>query len=112
MPVSLDKWPMIKASVPGSSLPLLEADDGSIKGGNTRACVRYLGMKHGYYPDDPVLAEECDMITDAYAKVFELSTQAIFGIGFDSSTIERCRRKFWPALDKFLEMLEPFCKRS
>lgn len=110
--VANEHWPLIKASVQGNSLPLLESDDGQIKGGNTRAAVRYLGMKHGYYPDDPLRAQECDMITDSFAEIFELASEAAFGQGFDPNTIEECRRVFWPALEKFLDMLEPFCAKN
>jgi len=39
----------------GGSMPNIEFKDGT-KMGNTNAIVRMLGAKHGYYPDDPMLA--------------------------------------------------------
>ena len=83
-----------------------------MKGGTTRAGVRYLGIKHGYYPMDPLRAQECDMIVDAYVDVFEALGDAGFGKGFDPSTIPETRPKFWEMLDKFLAFLEPFCGRG
>jgi len=35
----------------GGSVPNLELKDGT-KIGNTNAIVRFLGSKHGYYPED------------------------------------------------------------
>ena len=83
-----------------------------MKGGATRAMVRYLGIKHGYYPMDPLRAQECDMIVDAFNDLFEIYGQAVFGKGNDESTFPETRPKFWEALDKFLAFLEPFCGRS
>ena len=74
--------------------------------------VRYLGLKHGYYPDDPLRAQECDMIVDAYYDIFTLLGDAGFGKGFDPSTIGETRPKFWEALDKFLAFIEPFCQKG
>ena len=49
-------WPHLKPLVCGGGLPQLECKDSSIKGGATKATVRYLGLCYGYYPDDPMQA--------------------------------------------------------
>ena len=47
--------------------------------GNSRAILRFLAQKYGYYPIDPLLAAESDMISDAHADVFEALINANFG---------------------------------
>lgn len=65
--VSWEDWPIpfkdwyhpegkLKASMPGNGLPQLIGKDDVKKGGATRATVRYLALKYGYYPDDPMRA--------------------------------------------------------
>ena len=56
MSIKSSDWSNLKPMVPGNSLPLIEMKDGSMKGGATRAVVRFLSQKHGYYPDDPMQA--------------------------------------------------------
>ena len=56
-----------------------------MKGGSTRATFRYLAQKHGYYPMDPLRAQEADMIVDSYLDVFTLLGDAGVGKGFDAS---------------------------
>lgn len=90
IPVSFNIWPQFKSAVPGNSMPQLEGADGSLKGGSTKATVRYLGIKHGYYPDDPLRAQECDMIVDTYIDVFQSFSDAANGKGFDPSTKAEC----------------------
>ena len=55
--VKMADWAHLKAMLPGGTLPLLEAADGSVKGGATRAVVRWLSHKFGYYPEDPMAAQ-------------------------------------------------------
>jgi hypothetical protein len=64
--VKLGDWGMLKPMVPGQSLPLIEMQNGHLKGGATRATMRYLSLTYGYYPDDPMQAQQCDMIVDAF----------------------------------------------
>jgi hypothetical protein len=59
-------WPMVKSSTPGGTLPLIEMQNGVLKGGATRATMRYLAHMYGYQPEDPMQAQQCDMIIDAY----------------------------------------------
>ena len=65
-PIPLAIWPKVKPGAPGNTIPQLEGYDGSLKGGSTKATMRFLGIKYGYYPDDALRAQECDMIVDAY----------------------------------------------
>ena len=65
-----------------------------MKSGFAKAEIRYLALKYDYYPDDPFLAQQCDMITDTYSDVFEACAAAQFGKNFDSLTIKIQRKKF------------------
>lgn len=71
-PLTLAEWPNIKPTMPfhSKTLPAIEGKDGSMHGGATRATVRYLALKYGYYPENPMQAQECDMITDYFQDVF------------------------------------------
>lgn len=55
--VQMNEWMTYKSTLPGGSLPALEHKDGAIKGGSTQALVRFICMKHGLYPDDPMTAQ-------------------------------------------------------
>ena len=110
--VQMGDWPHLKRMVPGGSLPLVEMKDGSMKGGATRAVVRFFSLKHGYYPDDPMQAQQCDMIVDAFQDCFELSGDAAFGKGFDKATIPESQAKYWAKLCDFLTFLEPYCAKK
>lgn len=66
MGVKMGDWGLVKGMVPGGSLPLIEMPNGAMKGGATRAVIRFLALTYGYYPDDPMQAQQCDMITDAF----------------------------------------------
>lgn len=59
--------------VQGGTLPQIEMPDGSMKGGATRAVMRLLGQTYGYYPQDPLEAQQCDMIVDGFQDLFDLS---------------------------------------
>ena len=99
--------------MPGNGLPQLQGKDGVMKGGATRAAVRYLGLKYGYYPDDPMRAQECDMITDAYYDTFGPQGETVLGKGNDANTIPDCQKKYKDeVLPKFLTFLEPYCARG
>ena len=62
-----DKWPELKPSMPNQQVPCLEVN--GKKMGQSNSILRYLGMKLGYYPEDPIKAYECDMLCDAFADV-------------------------------------------
>lgn len=71
-----------------------------------------MGIKYGYYPEDALRAQECDMIVDSYGDILKLLFEASQGKGLDPSTKVECQEKFWPELDKFLAFIEPFCGRA
>ena len=109
----MEKWPEIKPTVSGGVLPQWEHRDGTFKGGQARSVMRFLGLKYGYYPDDPLRAQECDMIVDGYYDVFGAGTDAAVGVNNDPSTCEAAREKYLKdVLPKFLTILEPFCARG
>ena len=66
MTVTNPEWGMLKPMAPGNSLPLVEMQNGSMKGGATRATMRFFSLTYGYYPEDPMQAQQCDMIVDAF----------------------------------------------
>ena len=51
-------------------MPNLEFKDGT-KIGSTNAIVRMLGAKHGYYPEDPMMAYQNDFLQDLFADYFD-----------------------------------------
>ena len=55
--------------MPNQQLPVLELQNGT-KMGQSNSILRYLGMKYGYYPEDPIASYKCDMICDEYFDVF------------------------------------------
>lgn len=112
LPVNSANWGMLKPMAPGGSLPLLEMQNGHLKGGATRATMRYLSLTYGYYPDDPMQAQQCDMIVDAFQDIFNLSGDAAFGKGFDPNTIPDCKVKYYEKLHSFLVFLEPYCAKG
>ena len=62
----MEDWVNLKAAMPGGTLPGLETQDGAIKAGATRATSRFIALKYGYYPEDPMRAQECDMLVDGF----------------------------------------------
>ena len=55
--------------MPGGTVPCLEGKNGK-RMGETLALLRFLGHKHGYYPEDPALAWECDALMDGLNDIF------------------------------------------
>lgn len=65
-----DTWPSLKAGMAGNSVPNIEYPDGT-KIGATNAMMRMVGAKHGYYPEDPMQAYQCDFLSDLYYDYFD-----------------------------------------
>ena len=67
-------------------------------------------MKHGYYPEDPMAAYECDMLCDAYADVLAKIYKPHF--------VEEEKREamyaeiFEQVLPKFLTIIAPLCEKN
>ena len=64
-----DAWGALKPTMPGQQVPCLELADGT-KMGQSTAILRYIGAKHGYYPNDPWLASKCDEYIEAAQDVY------------------------------------------
>ena len=50
----MHEWPELKPKMPGGSLPVLKMPDGTLLH-QSNAIMRYLGSKHGYYPEDAMI---------------------------------------------------------
>lgn len=66
------EWGNLKQNMPNKKVPVLELDDGMQKTnlGQSGAILRFLGKKHGYYPEDPLAAHKCDYLIDCYNDKF------------------------------------------
>lgn len=64
-----NEWKDNKSSMPGKKVPVLELGDGTRIGQST-SILRFLGKKHGYYPEDPLEAHKCDYLLDSYNDKF------------------------------------------
>lgn len=62
---TLGQWKDKKEEMPGKKVPILELQDGS-KLGQSISILRYLGKKHGYYPEDALEAHKCDYLIDCF----------------------------------------------
>ena len=59
--VSNEEWGALKPSMAGNAMPNIEFKDGT-RIGSTHAIVRMLAAKHGYYPEDPMMAYQNDFL--------------------------------------------------
>lgn len=66
------EWGNMKQNMPNKKVPVLELDDGmqKTKLGQSGSILRFLGKKHGYYPEDPLAAHKCDYLIDCYNDKF------------------------------------------
>ena len=63
--ITFPEWGAIKPTMPNGQVPCLELEDGT-KMGESLACLRFLAMKHGLYPEDPIEAAKCNEAMDYY----------------------------------------------
>ena len=54
-----DEWKVAKASMPNGQLPVLELPGGK-QIPQSFTIARFLAIKHGYYPEDPLEAQRAD----------------------------------------------------
>ena len=73
-------WPTVKPTMPNGVVPCLELADGT-KMGETVNVARYLGVKLGFYPEDPREAQRCDELVDAFKDVEPKVFAAFFAKG-------------------------------
>ena len=50
--IEFGSWKEVKLSMPNKQIPAIEFKDGD-KVGQSHAILRFLGLKYGYYPEDP-----------------------------------------------------------
>ena len=104
--VEFNAWPALKPTMPNAHLPCLELEDGT-KMGESIHILRYLGAKHGYYPDDPLQAQQADEIIETAQDVFGKVGPLYFGppenreAGF--------KALFETHLPKFLDFIDKRC---
>ena len=75
--IQFNDWPAIKPTMVGGQLPNLELADGT-KLNQALAILRFLGAKHGYYPNDPWLAAQVDELVYGAMDVFEKLPAPLF----------------------------------
>lgn len=70
--VSFEDWPAIKAAgkYPGGTLPVWHQDGQWFM--ESKAILRYIGVQHGYYPTDYVVAWKADAIVDFLVPFYDL----------------------------------------
>ena len=65
---NFDNWGAVKPTMPNQQIPCLELPGGK-KMGQSMAILRFVGMKHGYYPTDLLEAHKADELCDGYSDV-------------------------------------------
>ena len=79
--------------------------------GQSNSILRYLGMKLGYYPEDPLQAYESDMLCDSFADVQGVVYKPQFAQdeGEKNKLIDDILTNVVP---KFLTVIEPICAKG
>mmetsp|Transcript_7412 Transcript_7412/g.12523 ORF Transcript_7412/g.12523 Transcript_7412/m.12523 type:complete len:210 (-) Transcript_7412:72-701(-) len=107
--ITMEEWPKYKPDMPNTQLPALEMADGS-RIGQSNSILRLLGMKHGYYPTEPMKAYESDMLCDVYADVIGVMYKPLFAEG--QGKLDIMEDIFTKVLPKFLTFLEPILAKG
>merc|ERR1740138_1255673 len=89
----------------GKKVPNLELSNGT-KIGQSVAILRFLGKKHGYYPEDPLEAHKVDYLIDCYNDKF-------LGIAINSALPVQLLEAPFPnplskAIPDWIDFLEPY----
>ena len=105
--ISFKEWPELKASMPNQQLPCLELPDGT-KMGQSFAILRFLGKKHGYYPEDALQAFKCDEHIDRYNDVLSAVYKPHFEKDKDAM-IENIVKKVLPI---YLKQIDEICAKG
>ena len=103
--IEFAEWPALKPTMPNGQLPVLELANGK-KMGQSGAILRYLGMNHGYYPDDPLEAQECDEFMDGYADILAKVYKPHFEPSVDTTEL------FSTVLPKYLDSIDAACAKG
>ena len=98
-------WPALKSSMPGGQMPCLELADGT-KLGQSMAILRFLGHRHGYYPQDAMEIYHVENILSLYDELIGTIYMPVihswYGKGEDVIA-EATDKIFTQSLPKFLE---------
>ena len=71
--------------------------------------MRWIGLKTGHYPEDPVVSFENDRICEDWNDLIAPMGGVYFAK--DQDRIDKCKAAF-EKLEKFVESLEPFLKQK
>ena len=107
--VTFQQWPEYKPGMPNLQMPALEMGDGK-RIGQSNAILRFLGMRHGYYPKDPMEAYKSDMLCDAFADVGGVIYKPHFAKPEEKDAL--IAEIFDKLLPKFLDLVEPICNEG
>ena len=105
----MEDWPKYKPEMAGGVVPCLELADGQ-KLGQSAAICRFLAMKLGYYPADPLEAYQNDMIVDTYMDV--ISKIYLPAFCPPDKREENITLIFEQVLPKFLKFIEPIAAKG
>ena len=93
-------WKDLKPTLPLGSMPVWEEDGFMVC--QSSAILRMLGIRYGYYPEDPMQAWACDSIVD----FLEDLTGKYVGVLFDVNNAEKQEGWFTNYWDKVLPVIE------
>ena len=108
--IQFNEWPGLKPTMPNQQVPCLELPDGK-KMGQTRSILRFVGMKHGYYPTDPLLACQADSLCDGYEDIMG----SIYKPHFMQPGAEKdalIKDIFEKTLPKYCKIMEEQCSKG
>jgi glutathione S-transferase len=100
-------WPAFKASAPWGTVPTLKLADGQVLA-QTKAILRLVGKKGGFYPTDELLAMRADELVDALEDLS--STVRLTGSKLEGAEKEAARKASSEAGEIYaaLEKIEAF----
>jgi len=105
--IEFSEWPALKPTMPNGQLPVLQLNGlGGKKLGQSGAILRYLGMNHGYYPDQPLEAQECDEFMDGYADILAKVYTPHFDPSIDTAEL------FKTVLPNYLSSIDATCAKG
>merc|ERR1712046_405571 len=106
--ISFKEWPELKGTMPNRQLPCLELPDGT-KMAQSFAILRFLGKKHGYYPEDHMQAFKCDELLDRYNDVLSAVYKPHFAKDGKDEMIETLFQKTLPI---YLKQIDEICAKG
>ena len=98
--VSFEQWGELKAAGKYKGLPVWEENDKCFN--ESKALLRFLGTRHGYYPEDVNVAWQCDALVDYFPSAFEKFNKHYLAGVFPDEALD----EFKEACDKMMEKCE------